>query len=221
MVFNDKPYYNEPGFEYHGASNQVEAYNRNIERLTVQHAIVPWLTERLASPEKQEPTASAPDPPALNQSDHITAGWLQDSASPVAGPSYVATPTNSHAHPVNATGVYDMYDGWLSVAPDSPSQPLAGPALSGIMALSQYIAPGVSQLVPSWARTAQAPQKLAKEDDPIFGDVIRAHFELKTDMILATLQKWEGQAGGSGNETSLAAAACRLKQLLGQHGFND
>jgi hypothetical protein len=89
------------------------------------------------------------------------------------------------------------------------------------MALSQYLAPDVSQLVLSWAKTAQTPQQPAKEDDVVWGDVIRAHFELKTDMILATLQKWEKQAIGGGTQTSLTAAACKLKQLLGQHGFND
>jgi baculoviral IAP repeat-containing protein 6 len=221
MVFNDKPYYNEPGFEYHGASSQVESYNRNVERLTVQHAIVPWLTERLVSPVKREPTASAPDPPAVDLSDQTTAGGAQNSASSAAGPSFSANTANSHAHPASPPLEYDLYEDWMVPPPGISDHQGASPAFSGFMALSQYLAPDVSQLVPSWARTAQAPQKPAKEDDLVWGDVIRAHFELKTDMILATLQKWEKQATGGGTQASLTAAACKLKQLLGQHGFND
>lgn len=181
MVFNDKPYYNEPGFEYHSASSdQVEVYNRNVERLTVQHAIVPWLTQRLVSPETQELTPSAPDLSALNESDQSTNGDAQNSKT-----------ASSHHHPVNVTPAHD-----------------------------------VSQFMPSWAKTVQASQKPAsekpaKEDDPIWGDVIRTHFELKADMILATLRKWERQAVGGATQAPLTAAACKLKQLLGEHGFND
>ncbi|KAL2152244.1 hypothetical protein VTH82DRAFT_5428 [Thermothelomyces myriococcoides] len=36
MIFNDQPYYNEPGFEYHNDPARVQAYNRNIEYLTVR-----------------------------------------------------------------------------------------------------------------------------------------------------------------------------------------
>jgi hypothetical protein len=226
MVFNDKPYYNEPGFEYHGASNQVESYNRNVERLTVQHAILPWLTERLVSPVKREPTASAPDPPAVHLSDQTAAGEAQNSASSVAGPSFEANTASSHVNPASATLDYgtDLYEDWMALPSGIPNHPVASPAFSGFMALSQYLSPDVSQLVPSWARTArmaEAPQQPAREDDPIWCDVIRTHFELKTDMILATLQKWETQAAGGVTQTSLTAAAGKLKQLLGQHGFNN
>jgi hypothetical protein len=224
MVFNDKPYYNEPGFEYHGASNQVESYNRNVERLTVQHAILPWLTERLMSPMKRGPTANAPDAPAVDLSDQTAAGGAQNSASSAAGPSSEANTASSHAYLASATLDYDPYEDWMVPPSGIPNHPVASPAFSGFMALSQYLSPDVSQLVPSWARTArmaEAPQQPAKQDDPIWCDVIRAHFELKTDMILATLQKWETQAAGGTTQTSLTAAAGKLKQLLGQHGFND
>ncbi|KAK4096724.1 hypothetical protein N658DRAFT_435474, partial [Parathielavia hyrcaniae] len=54
MVFNDKPYHNEPGHEYHQPENyktHIEQYNRNVEQKTADYAIIGWLTERLSSPQ--------------------------------------------------------------------------------------------------------------------------------------------------------------------------
>ncbi|AEO56624.1 hypothetical protein MYCTH_2301747 [Thermothelomyces thermophilus ATCC 42464] len=75
MIFNDQPYYNEPGFEYHNDPARVQAYNRNIEHLTVRYALNSWLAERLAGP-TQPSVATHPSTPKetapLQQSQETT-----------------------------------------------------------------------------------------------------------------------------------------------------
>ncbi|KAJ4301981.1 hypothetical protein N0V88_002112 [Collariella sp. IMI 366227] len=48
MIFNEKPYYNEPGYETKPNDARCEAYNREIEPHTVRVAMKEWLTYRLA-----------------------------------------------------------------------------------------------------------------------------------------------------------------------------
>ncbi|VBB75947.1 Putative baculoviral IAP repeat-containing protein [Podospora comata] len=43
MIFVERPYYNEPGYEIVPNHAGSEAYDRNIECDTVYHAIMPWL----------------------------------------------------------------------------------------------------------------------------------------------------------------------------------
>lgn len=43
MIFVERPYYNEPGYEIVPNHAGSEAYDRNIECNTVYHAIMPWL----------------------------------------------------------------------------------------------------------------------------------------------------------------------------------
>ncbi|KAH6850516.1 hypothetical protein B0I37DRAFT_413911 [Chaetomium sp. MPI-CAGE-AT-0009] len=52
MIFNDQPYYNEPGYELRSYPTQAQEYNRAIEALTVRYAMIPWLAERLVAPNK-------------------------------------------------------------------------------------------------------------------------------------------------------------------------
>jgi len=67
MIFNDQPFYNEPGYEYHADRARAEEYNRNIESFTITHAMIPWLSKRLvaprglsSAPEASTPAASSP-----------------------------------------------------------------------------------------------------------------------------------------------------------------
>ncbi|KAK3901343.1 hypothetical protein C8A05DRAFT_16463 [Staphylotrichum tortipilum] len=64
MIFNDQPFYNEPGYEYHADRARAEEYNRNIESFTVTHAMIPWLNKRLVAPRalSSAPKASTPAP---------------------------------------------------------------------------------------------------------------------------------------------------------------
>lgn len=57
MIFNETPYYNEPGFEFRGDPARSTSYNRVVRQLTVQHAMLDWLDDRLASPLSAHPTA--------------------------------------------------------------------------------------------------------------------------------------------------------------------
>ncbi|KAK3941009.1 hypothetical protein QBC46DRAFT_111102 [Diplogelasinospora grovesii] len=58
MVFNDEPYYNEPGYEQQINKAASEAYNKSTQELTVQHALLHWLLDRLCPPFKT-PSAAA------------------------------------------------------------------------------------------------------------------------------------------------------------------
>ncbi|KAK4178765.1 putative baculoviral IAP repeat-containing protein [Triangularia setosa] len=44
MVFVENPYFNEPGYENRPDLAQSESYNRDKENLTLQYAIIPWLS---------------------------------------------------------------------------------------------------------------------------------------------------------------------------------
>jgi hypothetical protein len=81
------------------------------------------------------------------------------------------------------------------------------------------------------------PQPLSneppKQDDPIWGDVARKHFEFKAEAIMLQMRTWERRsrtvpraaapAGvmrveGSGHLT-MGETVVRLEQLLKEHGF--
>jgi hypothetical protein len=49
MIFTAEPWYNEPGRELLSQKAASESYNINIQYATVQHAMLQWLDERLAS----------------------------------------------------------------------------------------------------------------------------------------------------------------------------
>ncbi|KAK3685301.1 hypothetical protein B0T22DRAFT_214295 [Podospora appendiculata] len=54
MIFTNQPWYNEPGRERHQDKTRSDNYNRQIQGLTVQHAMIPWLLHRLGQPEGSE-----------------------------------------------------------------------------------------------------------------------------------------------------------------------
>ncbi|KAL2162953.1 hypothetical protein VTH06DRAFT_6789 [Thermothelomyces fergusii] len=122
MIFNDQPYYNEPGYEYHGEPARAEAYNRNIEYLTVRYALNAWLAERLAGPtQRSEATrTSAPKERASLQQSQKTAA---QSLTP-NHPPHVAAHDN-HPGPWESAGPLTGAPNQQSVLVDShPNTPL-------------------------------------------------------------------------------------------------
>ena len=59
MIFSENPWYNEPGRERTENPKASEQYNKQIQRWTVEHAILYWLNSRLAQP---DPPAAKPRP---------------------------------------------------------------------------------------------------------------------------------------------------------------
>ena len=59
MIFSENPWYNEPGRERTENPKASDQYNKQIQRWTVEHAILYWLNSRLAQP---EPPAAKPRP---------------------------------------------------------------------------------------------------------------------------------------------------------------
>lgn len=60
MIFNDQPFYNEPGYEYRADEAKSEKYNRKIEHLTINYAMVPWLANALKGPNENSPESPCP-----------------------------------------------------------------------------------------------------------------------------------------------------------------
>ncbi|KAL2127957.1 hypothetical protein VTI74DRAFT_9922 [Chaetomium olivicolor] len=90
MIFNDQPYYNEPGYEYKPNDARSEAYNRDIEHNTVKVAMHDWLVYRLACPKAAyEPRASgsgsSPPPPTKQSTKSTGAGQSSTGSAVVLG----------------------------------------------------------------------------------------------------------------------------------------
>jgi baculoviral IAP repeat-containing protein 6 len=164
MIFNDKPFYNEPGHETRSEDSRAEAYNRNVEPLTAQYAMLYWLNERLADPDK--PNASDGNHPALPPT----------TAPPAPFPT---TPINSGPVPLE----------WEFIQP-----------------------------VPVYNAVAATRKNT---DDPVWGDVIRKHFELKSDMIMATVREWEKKAHSMHTKAAMATAVTKLDEKIKLLGFQD
>ena len=87
MIFSENPWYNEPGRERTENPKASDLYNKQIQRWTVEHAILYWLNSRLAQP---DPPAAKP-PPA-NPSVSPTARMLQSFLPTGSGGSKQAAP---------------------------------------------------------------------------------------------------------------------------------
>ena len=57
--------------------------------------------------------------------------------------------------------------------------------------------------------------------DPIWSEVIGKHFELKAQLVLATVRRWELLGNRGDTETDLAIVANKLELQLKRHGFNN
>jgi baculoviral IAP repeat-containing protein 6 len=335
MIFNDKPFYNEPGYEYLSDDKRVEQYNRTIEQRTVDHAIVHWLTDRLANPDSKLAAAGSSTSAVRGVKPSIqgAAGGHASLSTSTAGPSqwpntppaaYLANSVASQSHPGNnqpktqdhpagskiaqvhkeslaptqahpakkTTTQSHQASLTLSTVPQSNTMTAQGyqemPALpqglpphptlhdllsadlvllealihsepgsvsvpGSVFAMDHHQAstgqwapatpvqpaaastaanPPVSPPVPAsitnathfihapepWkppSRPAQAPQASPKEDDPIWGEVIRKHFELKGKQIVETVSQWEKRAPTG----DMLGAGDRVMAQLTRHGF--
>ncbi|TPX12817.1 uncharacterized protein E0L32_006697 [Thyridium curvatum] len=67
MIFCEKPYYNEPGFEVSSNEAASKLENTRIQSATVKHAIMPWLRRLAPSipPPPQQQQQQQQPPPAL------------------------------------------------------------------------------------------------------------------------------------------------------------
>lgn len=157
MIFNDQPWYNEPDYERKSSPAQAERYNRQIASATIQHAMFPWLEQRLATPDGPE---AAPRPRTVRT---------------------LSPPT------LFSTSIPFLPAGF---------GPFSSPA------------------------TTVHPRIVAA-DDPIWGDVIRKHFELRADMIMSTVRDWEEKtvAAAKPQVSPMAGVSEDLEHALRQHGF--
>jgi baculoviral IAP repeat-containing protein 6 len=72
-----------------------------------------------------------------------------------------------------------------------------------------------------------APRKPAERDDPIWGEVLRKHFDVKSAAIMETLQKWERQEatvrhstpGYSPKGMGISEGMAKLRHELKRYGF--
>ncbi|KAK0664028.1 putative baculoviral IAP repeat-containing protein [Cercophora samala] len=61
MIFVERPYFNEPGYENVSDLTPSEAYDRNVEYNTIHHAIMPWL-QAFSQPSSTSPSRNAATP---------------------------------------------------------------------------------------------------------------------------------------------------------------
>ena len=197
MIFNDQPYYNEPGYELRGSPVAAQKYNRNIEALTVRHAMIPWLADRLVVSGKQTGTTHASPAELSNQKTLAP-------TQPVVAPP---------GHQVWAGGLgYDDDDMELPYGADMETAEY----LASLGLYHGHPTNTIAGVVPSAASgSEQGLQPPPGGDDPVFGVIIREHFRAKASLIVTTVQKWERLS------KALAPTANKLEKLLDQHGFND
>lgn len=59
MIFVEEPWYNEPGREEMPNKTSSKRYNIQIQGYTIEHAMLGWLTDRLAPPKTAMPGPSS------------------------------------------------------------------------------------------------------------------------------------------------------------------
>jgi baculoviral IAP repeat-containing protein 6 len=240
MIFNDQPYYNEPGYELRKSPVAAQKYNRTIEALTVRHAMIPWLADRLVAPDKPTGTTHASPAELSNQKTlaptqpTVTAPAHQPWANPqtagyhgfIGGLGYSAGYTAPPYSPSMATpgnlaslGLYHGHPTSTTASQSQPNQPLffAAPTHSATTTLTEEHHESVfgGAQHPAASGSEQAPRPSPGGDDPVFGVIVREHFRVKASSIVETVHKWERLSKG------LAPTAKKLEELLDQHGFND
>ncbi|KAK4236182.1 hypothetical protein C8A03DRAFT_17147 [Achaetomium macrosporum] len=224
MIFNAQPYYNEPGREHHRNDSSSEKYNRTVERQTVQYALLPWLTQRLANRHKSsESDTSAPSIPRGTPPVQV----------PVEASLNLANMAPSPAHD---TVYHDPHLGLIPTAPSSIVPVWHPPPLTTAHQIQEAVqAPmhasifgwaNVTAVLPGCGKSNQASLAPLKEDDPIWGDVIRKHFEIKSIYIVERVQQWEKRApedARPGLHVQVTQFAQQLREQLTkqlkEHGF--
>ncbi|KAL1838581.1 hypothetical protein VTJ49DRAFT_2508 [Mycothermus thermophilus] len=218
MIFTSEPFYNEPGYELSSQPEVSAKYNREIELLTVRDAVLPWLVARLGPPPQPASTESVP------------------SASECAAPSPPKEPMPSLAAGSMPSVPGEPMEGVIVTA--SGTTPVSAPPF-----LPSSIGPGTSPIPLKYtgfgpqfgfppAPAYQLPEgfhtppplptaNLEKKEDPIFGDVVRKHFEFNAKAILETARGWAKKAEGHSTHARLAEAVQKLESLMIAHRFNN
>ncbi|KAK3308407.1 uncharacterized protein B0T15DRAFT_392453 [Chaetomium strumarium] len=219
MIFNSQPYYNEPGYEQYQNDDRSKKYNRNVEQLTVRYALLPWLTQRLANQRRSSKadtsTASGPSStpqvqgPVPANLDHANVPPLQ----PLAPSIYPYQDTNEAA-PLSGVGLLlPPPPAMIEQQSETPEEPHS--ALSVMTGLA---------MLPCCARFTQGAPAPPKHDDPVWGDVIRKHFETKSSWIMERVRQWEKMADEYKRYPEARCADAgrlqiELAKQLKEHGF--
>lgn len=261
MIFNDAPYYNEPGHELQRQDHRSENYNRTIEDLTLRHAILYWLANRLAPPKQPLKRSSSETPQGPGMTTRATGKKVMVPTDTLGAstnldlpalPPPVKTAGSQPALPpvigqtswsTSTVGSQQYNPGMMAATNTMPAQAgLPGPTeLSGQFA--PVVLPGQpgsnlnltmpGQMPHAASQTMNAiPSSIANfgwgppppepppgQEDPIFSDVIRYHFQLNAKAILATAHRWEAMAIQL-TQGPMAFEVPRLERLLQQHGFH-
>lgn len=255
MILIKEPYYNEPGHEFHLDDTRSRDYNRHVEQTTVQYAMLPWLTERLTGPEAPQTEYSIS--PHASTAPLTIAGPSTTPALPPFGPITVAGPSTTPAtqsvalSPDLTASWYDPPPGAIPIL----DHPLGDPGIESFLDYapldpstinnnnnnnnntnnlltathpttpSSLIQAAKTKLLPAYAKaiTKQPPQ----EDDPIWGDVVRRHFELNAAGIMQMLHQWTLSRGDKDRAPrrdfhrplGLGEGMAQVKGELERHGF--
>ncbi|KAL2268956.1 hypothetical protein VTJ83DRAFT_3802 [Remersonia thermophila] len=211
MIFTSEPYYNEPGHELSPQPDVSAKYNREIDLMTVRDAILPWLVARLGPPPQPASKESGPSTsenatpfPPTQPTPSLEKGPM---SSPPGEPMEGVIVTTSGAISISAPPVLPS-----GIAPATTG---LGPQLILPPALAYQLPEGIPRPPPL---PNSEPEKI---EDPIFGDVIRRHFEFNAKEILETARGWVKKAEGHSTHARLAQAVQKLESLMIAHRFSN
>ncbi|KAK3370507.1 hypothetical protein B0H63DRAFT_402445 [Podospora didyma] len=283
MIFNDQPWYNEPGRENRIDDKASGDYNMEIQRMTIQHAMTYWLKDRLGQPNKgkapavaQKPSLTAdnkkgnpsslhplpvpphvpskkppsllPVPPSIPKGVSLPYSVFKSGQHWANSPALKAAMQSSKsAHPSKLSQVSQVSEGSQPSHVSQPSQspqtpqapqissesamtffgahPLLTTHFSAIMCLCPETPP-VLHLRPPSRRSLSSTRIFSPapfpyppaNDDYIWGKIIRNHFGLKADMIMATVKKWQRTANWGVSPTG-SKLISELEESFRTHGF--
>ncbi|KAK4207753.1 hypothetical protein QBC37DRAFT_405897 [Rhypophila decipiens] len=181
MIFCEQPWYNEPGYEQRPDQARSDNYNRSIQIYTVRYAMMHWLCERLCQEQ--------PAPPTRENNDNDDPFTTDPSKPPPTAGKSSATPfMNAVVGLVNDPHAMLAEYGHLIPTELLPT-PLAAAVTKAVCKEPKPIKTG------------------CKEDDKIWGPVIRHHFASRGGAILEQVVKWEKMwrpgSGGFGYSSEL------------------
>ncbi|KAK0720226.1 hypothetical protein B0H67DRAFT_179874 [Lasiosphaeris hirsuta] len=239
MVFNSQPWYNEPGRETMIDEAQSTSYNKGVWANTVKHAMVHWLSDRLAPAGIGKSSVALDTPPPDLSSTPGSKTLFSTPANPPLylpnqqlHPGHVAPPaTNSGSELpqqhfvelINTQGFTGaLAHTWAppSGAPTNPSQAFyhfapqsaqfPQPPPFWVSGLNMMQNAFGGQLKP--ANTVPIGNTVVDSmDDHIWGPVIRKHFALKAVVIVGAARR-----RCLGNDEGLVR---ELEEALKRHNF--
>jgi hypothetical protein len=203
--------------------------------MTARYALLPWLTQRLASKRgSSESDASTPSgPPSAPQVQAPVATNLDPSAPPFISHWQGFSQLAPSSEDAILAAMFAAPPGMIDPEPEIAGDTQPSTSLQSLVAgWTDMLAAAEGPMQPGRARASQASLSPPKDDDPIWGEVIRKHFETKSEWIMERMRQREIRAtantcresprtaGRAAKEQHTAShLRIELEKQLKEHGF--